>query len=124
MVIRRSVLHAARQDSFGRAREFIGRARIRIPLHRFEHLKQTPSLSLVTFRLQNAFSFEVDVIDKGVASLWRFRKAFKLFLHVNSVGRRRFGQHLRQRSIQSGNKKFCLQIDGVDQKPPQLVHLT
>ena len=80
-------------------------------------------MPLVTLRVQDAFSFEVDVIDEGVASLWCFRQAFKLFLHVSSVGRRRFGQHLRQRSFQSGNKKFCLKIDVIDQKPPQLVHL-
>src|SRR5215217_7273910 len=74
--------------------------------------------------MQNAFSFEVDVIDERVASLWCFRQAFKLFLHVNSVGRRRFGQHLRQRSVQSGNKKFRLQTDGVGEEAPQLVNLT
>src|SRR4029434_7217740 len=83
-----------------------------------------PSLPLVSFCVQNAFSFEIDVIDKGVASLWCFRQAFKLLLHVSSVGRRRFAQHLRQSSFQSGNKKFCLEIDSVDEKPAQLVHLS
>src|SRR5262249_13076915 len=32
--------------------------------------------------------------------------------------------HLRQSSFQSGNKKFCLEIDCVGQKAPQLVHLS
>jgi hypothetical protein len=68
MAVGRSILDAARQDDFGRAREFIRRAWIRITVHRFQHLKQTPSLPLVTLRVQNAFSFEVDVIDEGVAS--------------------------------------------------------
>jgi len=99
MAVGRSILDAARQDDFGRAREFIRRARIRIPVHRFQHLKQTPSLSLVAFRVQDAFSFEIDVIDEGVASLWCSCQAFKLLLHVSSGGRRRFGQHLRQSSL-------------------------
>src|SRR5689334_11241297 len=78
---------------------------------------------MVALRVQNAFSFEVYVIDEGIASLWCFCKAFKLLLHVSSVDRRRFGQHLRQSSLQSGNKKFRLEIDCVGQKAPQLVHL-
>ena len=92
-------------------------------MHRFQNLKQTPSLPLIPLRVQDAFSFKVDVIDEGVASLWCFRQAFKLLLHVASFGRRRFGQHLRQSSFQSGNKKFYLKIDGIDQKPAQLIHL-
>ena len=118
MAFGRSILHAARQDRFRRAREFINRTwSPKLPCIAFQHLKQTPSLALVTLGVQNAFPFEVDVIDKGVTSLWRFRQALELLLHVCSIGRRRFGQHFRQRASNLRNKKFCLKIDRIGQKP-------
>ena len=110
-------MNATGQDGFGPAREFVNRTGVRVTVHVLEHLQQTPSLILVALRVQDAFSLEVYVIDQGIASLWRSHEAFKLLLHVRSVGRRRFGQHLRQSILQSGNKKFCLQVDGVGQEP-------
>ena len=85
-------------------------------MHRFEHLKQAPSLALITLRMQDAFPFEVYVIDKSETSLWCSLQALELLLDVGSIGRRRFIQHFRQRALQSRNQKFSLQIDGIDKK--------
>jgi len=54
-----------------------------------------------------------------------FVRPFKLFLHV-WFGRQAAASAsiLGREASNSGNKKFYLQIDGVGQKPPQLVHLT
>jgi len=59
-------------------------------MHRFERLKQAPSLALITLRMQDAFSFEVYVIDKGETSLWRSLQSLELLLYVCSIGNRRF----------------------------------
>jgi hypothetical protein len=56
-------------------------------MHRFEHLKQAPSLALITLRMEDAFSFEVYVIDKGETSLRRSLQSLEL-LHICSIGRR------------------------------------
>jgi len=82
-------------------------------MHGFEHLKQPPTLALITFTVENTFSFEIHIIDKCVTSLGCFCQALKLLLHVGSSGGSRFGQHFRQSGFQSGNKKFCLQIDRI-----------
>ena len=124
MTVGRSILDAAGQYRFGRVCKFLRRAGVRGAVHGFEHLKQTPSLPLVTLCVQDAFSLEIHVIYQGVASLWCFGQAFELLLHGSSVGRRRFGQHFRQSGLQSGNKKFGLQIDSVGEKLAQLVHLS
>jgi hypothetical protein len=35
-------------------------------------------------------------------------------LYVGSIGRRRFGEHFGQRSLQASNKEFGLKIDRID----------
>ena len=85
-------------------------------MHRFEDLKQTPSLTLVTLRMQDAFPFKVYVIDKGVAPVCSSRHTVELLLHVGSIGRRRFIQHFRQSAVQPGNKEFGLKIDRIGEE--------
>ena len=68
-------------------------------MHAFEDLEQAPSLALITLRAQDAFPFKVYVIDKRVAALWGCREALKLLLYIGSIGRRRFGEHFRQRAL-------------------------
>src|SRR4051812_42636832 len=120
----RSVVNAARQHGFGSAREFSSGTGFRAPMHGFEHLKQAPTVALITLAVQDTFSLEIHIIDKRIAPLWCFCQTFKLLLHVSSIGGRRFGQHFRQSGFQSGNKKFRLQIDCIDQETAQLIHLS
>ena len=75
MAFWRSILNTPAKDGFGSTREFIRRAGLRVPVHLFEHLKQTPTLAPITFRVQDAFSLEIHIIDKRVASLWCFCQA-------------------------------------------------
>jgi len=93
------VVHASGQYRFRRAREFINRSSVRGSMHAFEDLQQAPSLTLITFRVQDAFPFEVYIIDKGVTPLWSSRQLLELLLYVGSVGRHCFGEHFRQRPL-------------------------
>ena len=68
MPVGRGVLHPLSQHCFRRAREFINRASVRSAVHGFQDLKQTSALALIALRVQDAFAFEVDVIDERVAS--------------------------------------------------------
>jgi len=68
-------------------------------MHRFENLKQAPSLALITFRVQDAFPLKVHIIDKGVTSLWSSRQVLELLLYVGPIDSRRFIQHFRQRAL-------------------------
>src|SRR5213080_964907 len=88
------IVNAARQDGCGGAREFISRSSFGVPMHGFEHLKQPPALPLITFAVQNTFSFEIHIIDKCVTSLGCFCQALNLLLHVESIGGRRFASIL------------------------------
>ena len=99
MTFGRRIVHASSQGRLRRARKFINRSGVRSAMHRFEHLKQTPSLALVTLRMQHAFSFEVYVIDKGETSARRSLQSLELLLYVCSLGRRCFIQHFWQRPL-------------------------
>ena len=85
-------------------------------MHSFQDLKQAPALTLVTLRMQDAFSFEIYVIDERITSLGSFGEALELGLYAGSISRRRFGKHFRQRGFQPGDKKFRLKIDRVDEE--------
>ena len=63
------VVHALSQDRLCCACKFISGAGVRSAMHRFENLKQAPSLALITFRVKHAFPFEVHIIDQGITSL-------------------------------------------------------
>src|SRR5437762_6972918 len=104
----RSVVHASSQGRPRRTREFINRISVTGTMHAFEDLKQAPSLTLVSLRMQDAFPLEVDIIDNGVAALRSSRQAVELLLYVGSIARRRFIQHFRQRALQPANEKFGL----------------
>lgn len=112
----RRVMHASSQRRSGRVHEFINRSSVGCIMHAFEHLKQAPSLALITLRVQDAFAFKVYIIDKGVAPLWSSCQTLELLLYVGSIGRRRFGEHFRQSALQPGNKEFSLKIDRIDEK--------
>src|SRR4029077_3375945 len=118
MPLGRSVVHASSQGRPRRVHEFINRSSVRCTMHVFEHLKQAPTLALITLRVQDAFSFEIYIIDKGVASLWSSRQAFELLLDVGAVGRRRLGEHFWKRLFQPCNKEFSLEINRIDEKLP------
>ena len=66
--------------------------------------------------MQDAFAFEVYVIDKGETSLRRSLQSLELLLHIRSINRRRFIQHLRQRALSPRNEEFSLKIDCIDKK--------
>ena len=68
-------------------------------MHGFQDLKQAPALTLVTLRMQDAFSLEIYVIDERVTSLMSFGEALELFLYVRSIRGRRFGKHFWQRAF-------------------------
>ena len=91
-------------------------------VHVFKDLKQAPTLTLITLRVQDSFSFEVHIIDKRVPALWRVRQSLELLLNVRTIGRRGFGQHFRQRILQPGNQEFGLKIHGIGEKLAQLSH--
>src|SRR5437773_12205048 len=95
----RSVVHASSQGRPRRTREFINRISVTGTMHAFEDLKQAPSLTLVSLRMQDAFPLEVDIIDNGVAALRSSRQSVKLLLDVASLGRRRFGEHFGHRAF-------------------------
>ena len=69
MTFGRRIVHASNQGRLRCAYEFINRTGVGSAVHRFEDLKQTPSLALITLRVQDAFPFEIYVIDKGETSL-------------------------------------------------------
>src|SRR6059036_1822552 len=95
----RSVVHASSQGRPRRTREFINCNSVTGTMHAFEDLKQAPSLTLVSLRMQDAFPLEIDIIDNGVAPLLGSRQSVKLLLHVGSLGRGRFIQHFGQRAL-------------------------
>src|SRR5258708_5383769 len=112
----RGVVHASGRYRFRHTREFINRSSVGRTMHGFEDLQQAPPLTLITLRVENSFAFKVYIIDKGVAPLWSSCQALELLLYVGSIGRRRFGEHFRQCSLQPGNKEFSLKIDRIDEK--------
>src|SRR4029077_5729147 len=116
MPLGRSVVHASSQGRPRRGHEFINRSSVRATMHALEHLKQAPSLALITLRVQDPFPFKVYIIDKGVASLRSSRQALELLLHIRSIGRRRFGEHFGQRAFQPRNKEFGLEINRISEK--------
>lgn len=85
-------------------------------MHAFEDLQQAPPLTLVTLRVENAFAFEVYIIDKGVAPICSSCQSLELLLYVGSIGRRRFGEHFGQSAFQPINQEFSLKIDRIDEK--------
>ena len=109
-------MHASCQYRFRCVREFINCTSVGSSMHRFEDLKQAPSLTLITLCVQDAFTLKVYIIDKGVAPVCSSRHTVELLLHVGSIGRRRFIQHFRQRALQPANEKFGLEIDRIHQE--------
>src|SRR5438094_2710984 len=99
MTFGRRIVDASSQGRLRCAHEFINRTGVRSTVYAFQNLKQAPSLALVTFGVQDAFPFEVDVIHKGETSSWRSPHALELLLYVCSIGRRCFIQHFRQRAL-------------------------
>src|SRR5207247_8819848 len=100
----RSVVHASSQGRPRRTREFINRISVTGTMHAFEDLKQAPSLTLVSLRMQDAFPLEVDIIDNGVAPLRGSRQAVELVLYGGSIARRPLLQPLRQQATQPHNE--------------------
>src|ERR1700693_435489 len=101
MPLSRGVVHAPGQYRFRRTGEFINRSTVGSAMHGFEDLQQAPSLTLITLRVEDAFAFKVYIIDKCVAPLRSSRQALELLLNVGAISRRRFGEHFRQRPLQS-----------------------
>ena len=84
------IMHALNQRGLRCACKFISGTGVRSAVHRFENLKQAPSLALITFRVENTFPFEVHIIDQGIASLRSSRQTLELFPYVRAIGGRRF----------------------------------
>ena len=103
--------------------KFISGTSVRGTVHRFENLKQAPSLALITFRVENTFPLEVHIIDQGIASLWSSGQALELLLYVRAIGGLRFGEHFWERAVQPGQKEFSLKVDRGGEKLAQLVHV-
>src|SRR4029453_3930868 len=100
MPLSRSILYASGQNRFRRASEFVDCYCARgSAVHIFEDLKQAPTLPLITLRVQDSFPFEVNIIDKRVAALWRARQSLELLLNVRALSRSGFCQHFRQRIL-------------------------
>src|SRR5207249_6709676 len=68
MTFGRRIVHASNQGRLRCEDEFINRTGVGSAVHRFEDLKQTPSLALITLRVQDAFPFEINDIVKAEKS--------------------------------------------------------
>ena len=68
-------------------------------MHPFENLKQAPALASISFRVQDSFALEIHIINERVTAPRRARQELELLLHLRAVGRRRFGEHFRQRAF-------------------------
>src|SRR5438477_12843346 len=115
------IMHALNQRGLRCACKFISGTGVRSAVHRFENLKQAPSLALITFRVENTFPFEVHIIDQGIASLWSSRQTLELLLYVRAFGWRSFGQHFLERALQLGHQEFVLKVDCTGEKLSDLV---
>src|SRR5436309_15301468 len=117
------IMHALNQRGLRCACKFISGISVRTAVHRFENLKQAPSLALITFRVENTFPFEVHIIDQGIASLLSSRTTLELFLYVRAIGGRRFDEHFWERALQPGHKGFGLEVDRAGENMVQLVNV-
>jgi hypothetical protein len=117
------IMHALNQRGLRCACKFISGISVRSAVHRFENLKQTPTLALITFRVEHAFPFEVHIIDQGITSLWSSRQTLELLLYVRAIGGRSFGEHFWERALQPGHEEFGLKVDRAGEKLAQLVHV-
>src|SRR5207244_4721843 len=100
------IMHALNQRGLRCACKFISGTGVRSAVHRFENLKQAPSLALITFRVENTFPFEVHIIDQGIASLWSSRQTLELLLYVRAFGGRRCDQLFSARGVQPRPEDF------------------
>ena len=115
--IRRRIANTIFKNGFGRRGEaFHGLASGYVLFHSFEYLQQAPTLPGVTLRGKNTFTFEVHIIDQGVAAARRGGDSFEAFLDLGLVWSAGFREHFRQRRAQTLNEKFRLEIDGARKK--------
>src|SRR5437899_11297830 len=87
------IMHALNHRGLRCACKFISGTGVRSAVHRFENLKQAPSLALITFRVENTFTFEVHIIVQGIESLCSSSQTIVLLLFVLSFGGRLFVKH-------------------------------
>src|SRR5260370_20740465 len=113
----RGIMHALNQRGLRCACKFISGISVRSAVHRFENLKQAPSLALITFRVENTFPFEVHIIDQGIASLWSSRQTLELFPYVRAIGGPRIPQRLLDEHVPQGPKGFRCKYDHAREQP-------
>jgi hypothetical protein len=117
--LRWRIFDALPQNRFGGAGEF----RDGGLAHCLQDLEQAPSLIVVPFRRQNSFAFEIDVIDKGICSCRRRAKIVEAPCNLVPLCGGCVREHFRERILQALDHKLRLQIDGISEKPAQLLHL-
>ena len=76
-----------------------GRGAIPRSVHALQHLRQAPAFTPITFGLQNAFAFEVHIIDQRVAPVRCARDALELPLDIVALRRRGLVEHFGQRLL-------------------------
>ena len=86
-------------------------------------LEQAPPFAAVAFRMQNAFPFEIHIIDQRVTSVRRACHSSELLFDIRALGSRGFVEHFGERVLQTRDHKLRLKIDSVRKKLPELAHL-
>ena len=61
--------------------------------------------------MQDAFAFEIHIIDECITAMWRAGNALKLPLDIGALCGRGLIKHLGQRSLQARNRELRLNID-------------
>src|SRR3954469_11802757 len=77
------IADAVLQHGFGRFGEALRSASSSgLVFHSFKYLQQAPTLSCVTLRGKNTFTFEVHIVDEGVTAVRRGGHAVEPFLDL------------------------------------------
>src|SRR3954469_9654044 len=106
---RRRIADAILKNRFGGLGEAFHRlASRRLLFHSFEYLQQAPTLPGVTLRGKNTFTFEVHIIDEGVAAVRGCSDMVEALLDLCLFRSASFREHFRERRAQTLNEKFRL----------------
>ena len=91
-------------------------------MHLFQDLEQSPAFVAIAFAMQNAFAFEIHVIDERVTTMWHAGHARELAFHIWPLRRCRFIEHFGERLLQSRYHELRLKIDSMREKLSKLAH--
>ena len=73
--------------------------------------------------MQNAFAFEIHVVDQRITAVRRARHARKLAFDIGAHAGRGFVEHFGEGFLQTGDQELRLEIDSVREKLPEFAHL-